>query len=68
MTAKCYGIIFESKMEPPILREGPPLSYDDAIDMAKKMAHSETVIRVAVVKLSYAMWGNESIVEQEVDF
>lgn len=68
MTSKCYGIIFESKMEPPILREGPPLSYKDAREMAHKMALSPTVIRVAVVKLTYAMWGNETIVEQEEDF
>lgn len=68
MTSKCYGIIFESKMEPPIIREGQPMSYQDAREMAHKMALSPTVIRVAVVKLTYAMWGNETIVEQEEDF
>ncbi len=67
MTERCYAVVFETKMEQPIVCESRPLTYDEALDRARRIAGGHNVIRVAVVKMIYAGWGHETLVDQEKD-
>lgn len=56
-----YGVIFEQKFEQPLIMEGKPMAYEEAVIRMQEVSKSSHVIRVAVFKLEYET-GNETLI------
>lgn len=59
-----YGILFESKIESPIIHETKPMSYEDAYEKMISLRENHDVIRVCIFKLNFEC-GNQSLITKE---
>ena len=61
---KIFGVMLEWKTEQPLIMEGVPMTYDQAVARMKSMCSDPKVIRAAVFEMKYAD-GNETLIPKE---
>lgn len=56
-----YGIIYEHKLESPLIQESKPLNYDEACARIEYLKKDSNIIRMCIFKLKFES-GNQSLI------